>query len=81
MIETREVKIAKEINDVMDLVVEIIKMVKTKGDYSAILDDLIPAIEGVSDISAEVKEDIAACINTVGGRAGDIIAPFINTEK
>lgn len=81
MIEVVEVKRAKEINDVMNLVVEVIKVVKAKGDYTELLDELIAAIDGVGEIGSEIKEDLAACINTVGGRAGDIVAPFIKAQE
>ena len=50
MIETVEVKQAKEINDVMNLVVELIKVVKTGGDYTSLMDELITAIDGVGEI-------------------------------
>ena len=77
MIEQVEVKRAKEINDVMTLIVELVKVIKTKGDYTSLMDELIDAIDGVGEISTEIKEDLATCINTVGGRAGEIVAPFL----
>ncbi len=81
MIHDVTVKRAKEINDVMDLVVEVIVVVKNKGDYTSLLDELITAIDGVGEIGNEIKEDLAVCINTVGGRSGDIVAPFIKKEE
>lgn len=80
MIRKVEIEQAKELNDVMDLVVAVIATVKSKGDYSELLDELIAAIEGVGEIDDEFKENLAVCINTVGGRAGDIVAPFLTKE-
>ena len=80
MIKDVTVKRAEETNDVMELFVEAIKVIRNGGDYASLLDELIAAINGATEIDDEFAEDMAVAINTVGGRSGDIVAAFKKIE-
>ena len=75
MIEKREINIAREIDDVFVLVIEVIKVVRNGGEYTNLIDELINAVNGIDDIPEELK-DLKAVINTVGVRVGDIVEAF-----
>lgn len=64
MIVKQEINVAKELQDVMKLVRSLIKTIKEKGDYLALMPDLINAIQGIDQIDDEFKADIEAAINT-----------------
>ena len=85
MIIKKEIMIAKELDDVMVLFVELVKTIKNKGDYTSLLDELIGAINGADEILVEVKENLKASIDTVMLRANDIAevfyAPVVTEEK
>lgn len=76
MIETRNLEIPKECDDVLKLVVEIVKIVKNKGDYTTLIDELIAAIDGAADIPAEAK-NIKALSTAAGHRIGEIVEIFL----
>lgn len=80
MIIQKEVEYAKETGDVMDLVVEIIKVVKNGGDYESLVDDLIDAISGIEDIPNEAK-NIEAMINAVAPKIYSIVKAFVPVKK
>ena len=81
MIENREVKIAKQFDDVMVLVVKLVKTIKAKGDYAALVPELIDAVSGVEEIPAELKADMFACINTALLRGTEIAEIFVPVKK
>ena len=80
-IVTKEVRIADELNDVMDLIKAIIVTVKDGGDYAGLVSELISAITGIDKIPAEFKEDIQACINTVTLASTDIAFLFVKSNE
>ena len=73
---TKEVKIAKEADDVLALVEAVIKTVKEKGEYTDLVDELVAAITGADQIAEEAK-DVEALMNTVGLRVSSIANLFI----
>ena len=77
MIEKKEVEYAKELDDVMDLIVELVKVIKEKGDYTTLMSDLISAVSGIDQVDDEIKENLKASINTVLFRAVEIADIFI----
>lgn len=79
-IEKKEIDFAKETDDVMKLVVELVKTIKEKGDYANLLDELIEAINGIDEVSAEYKSNLKAVINTVQLNVTDIAMIFIKKE-
>ena len=79
-IEKKEIDFAKETDDVMKLVVELVKTIKEKGDYANLLDELIAAINGIDEVSDEYKSNLKAVINTVQLNVTDIAMIFIKKE-
>lgn len=75
-IVTKEVQVAKELDDVLVLVKEVVRTVKEKGDYSSLMDELVAAVAGSTEIPAEAENKLAA-FNTVALRAGEIADLFI----
>lgn len=79
MIITKEVKIAKEIDDVFVFVRDIISTVKNKEDYMKLVPQLIDAVNGADGISEEIHS-IEAIVNTVTLRIYEIVDILI-TKK
>ncbi len=80
-IETKEQKYAKEFDDVMKLLVKVTKTIKNKGDYAAILSELITAIEGVGEIDDEFKADMKAFTMTAVEGVYDIVNIFLPEKE
>lgn len=80
-IERREVMYADQLDDVMLLVVEMIRVIKEKGDYSSLVDDLVKAISGIEEIPQEFKANKEAFVNTVLLRASEIAFMFVKEEE
>lgn len=81
MIEKKEIEYAKEIDDVMVLLIKIIEVIKEKGDYATILTELIAAVSGIDNVSEEFKANKIVAINTVINRAVDIAGIFLKEEE
>lgn len=73
------VVVNKEMDEVLKFVVDLIKTIKNKGDYTSLLPSLIAAIEGVSEIPAELK-DTVALINTGALFVADLAEVFVVAE-
>jgi hypothetical protein len=75
-IEKREVDVAKEIDDVMKAVVEIVKDVKEKKSVADIamenMQNLIDALSGVDQMGSELEENRAAAMSTVALRVAEL---------
>ena len=56
----KELEVAKEIGEVLDFVVAIVKVIKEKGDYTSLVDELVVAVDGVSGLGEEIKNIPAA---------------------
>lgn len=80
-IQKREVDFAKEIDDVMAVVVDIIKAVKSKkplGELAAAeFPALVTAIEGVGQIAEELKASKTTVLETIGFRTGEIAGALL----
>ena len=72
MIKDKNVKYAKEIDDVLVLIEEAIYNRKNKGKLSELLPALMEAIGGIEDIDDEVAENRRAVLSTIGYRLGTI---------
>jgi len=75
-IKTKEVKFASELDDVLVLIEEVIRVVKEKGEYTELMDELVSAITNVADIKEE-SEDRLAMMNTIGLRMSSITNIFV----
>lgn len=81
MIKERTVMYAKELDDVMVLIVELVKVIKNKGDYTELMDELINAINGIDEIDEEYKENLIVAIQTITHRTAEIADVFIKKEE
>lgn len=79
-IEKKEIEYAKEIDDVMVLVVKTVKTIKEKGDYAALIPELIAAVNGADQMDDEFKANQMVAIKTVNLRAYDIAEIFTKKE-
>ena len=74
-IQTKQVEYAKEIDDVLVLVVELVKDIKAKKDMSALaaenLPNLMNAIGGLDQVGDEFKNK-QVVLSTVGYRVGEL---------
>jgi hypothetical protein len=68
---------AKETGDVGRLLVDLVKVLKTKGDYTSILPDLITAIDGIGQIGPEEKADKEVFAATIGYHLAKIPAILV----
>jgi hypothetical protein len=74
-IEKKEIEYAKQLDDVFELVVELMKVVRAKGNYAELVDELIDAVTGVDEIKDEVK-NLSAVAHTAMPRVFEIIEVF-----
>jgi hypothetical protein len=79
MVEKKEIMIAKEVDDVMVFIIELLKDIKEKKDVSALvaenLTNLINAIGGIDQMSDELKDE--ALFATIGYRLGEVAGIFL----
>lgn len=80
-IEKREVSIAKQIDDVAVLLVEVVKTVKNKEEVTGLVPEIIQAIEGVDAIDDEVGINRKVAIQTIGYRLGELVEAIIEPPK
>ena len=80
-IEKKEIQYAKELDDVMSLVVNLVADIKAKKDVSAIASENLPllvkAIEGINAIPQEYAGDKKAFFETVGIGLGGLVGVLI----
>ncbi len=80
-IQKKEVEYAKEIDDVLALVVELVKDIKAKksaGELAAEnLENLIQAVAGAEQIPAEAKASLSVTLQTAGSRVGELVAALV----
>lgn len=80
-IENKQVQIAKEIDDVLLLLVEVAKDIKAGKDAAAIaaenLPNLINAIGGIDQAKAELEANKAVVMQTVGMRVGELASALV----
>lgn len=84
-IEKRELDVAKECDDVMVLVVELVKDLKAKKEMAQVVAENLPhlmtALDGVQNLPEEVKAHRGAVMATVGYRAGELTDALIGEEE
>lgn len=77
----KQVKIAKEVDDVLALVSVLVGSIVEKKELSAIIAEsvqpLITAIDGIVDAKGEWDEDKGAVIASVVYRVGEIVNLFL----
>lgn len=80
-IETKQVQIAKETDDILMLLIKIAGDAKAGMPALEIaagsLQEFIKAVDGSQDIDDEIKEDVEAVLETVGRGLGKLAAIFL----
>lgn len=76
----RTVKVAKETDEVLALVVEVVKTVREGGDYATLVDDLVRAIDGVGNVPTEAKEALVPVLRAVSNRSVDIAEALLTPK-
>lgn len=76
----KEIEICKETDDVLNLLVEVVKCIRKKQSYVSLMDELVTAVEGIGEIAKEVKHT-KEFANTIGSKTGDFIEAFNSVEN
>jgi hypothetical protein len=80
MIQKKEIEFAKELDDVLVLVIELIKDIKAKKSAAQIGTENIPllmtAIGNIDQLPEEAKNK-PVVLSTIGYRAGELAASFV----
>ena len=80
MIQKKEVEYAKEVDDVLILVIELVKDIKAKKAIAEIaaenFPNLIAALSGLDSAPEELKNK-AVALETIGYRLGDLANAFL----
>lgn len=79
------VSVPKELSEVANLIVELVKDVKAGKDISKIgeenLSNLLKAIEGVDQIPQEVKDNVGESAVCAGLLGGQVIAELVKPKS
>jgi hypothetical protein len=73
----KEINLAKEADDVLALAAQLIKTIKNKGDYAALLPAFVLAIEGIGSVGDELKSDKQAVVNAAYLRVYEIVDALV----
>lgn len=80
-IQKKEVEFAKELDDAMFLIVELVKDIKAGKEMTVIaaenLPNLINAVSGAEQIGEEVSTSMSVAVQTVTFRVADLVAAFV----
>jgi predicted ArsR family transcriptional regulator len=80
MIEKKEIEFSKELDDVLVLVIELVKDIKAKKSVAQIgaenIPNLMAAIGNVDQIPAEAKNKVVT-LQTIGYRTGELAAALV----
>lgn len=80
-IETRQLQVAKEIDDVMLLFPEIIRQIRAGKSLmdlaSSEFSNLVTAVQGIDQVPEELKADRKVALQTIGYRTGEIADAFL----
>jgi hypothetical protein len=83
-VEMKEMKYAKELGDVWELLYKAVEMVavekKGASEMAMLLPELVEAINGADQIDNEMKEDLEAVMSTCGMGAMKIAAMFLKKK-
>lgn len=84
-LETREIEVPKEFDDVLLLVLELVRDLKDKKELAVVASENLPnlmnAIQGVDQIDDELKADLPAFLKAASSRAVDIAALFLEKKE
>ena len=81
MIAQKQVEYAKELDDVLGLVVELIKDIKAKKSLAEIGSEnvagLMSAMSGIDQVGDELKLNKKAALNAVSLRVGELVEALL----
>ena len=85
MLQKREVEYAKEVDDVLKLVVELVADLRAKKSISDVaaenLPGLMEALNGMDQVDDELKESRKVVLETVGYRVGSLTDAVLGVKK
>lgn len=73
-----EVQKAKEVDEVMNLIVALIKNRKADESLASLVDELMTALGGIDQITDELKANRLAVLETVGSKLGAIVEALLD---
>jgi hypothetical protein len=74
------VQIAKELDEVFLMLNEVIRLVKAGEPITNALDELVVAIDGVSEVPQGFQENLLASLRTVTLRAADTVEMLLRPK-
>ena len=81
MIEDRNIKVAKEIDDVMLILPSLIRAIRAGKPVAEIVAtefaNLISAVQGADQVSAELATERKVALQTIGYRSGELVDAFL----
>ncbi len=80
MIKEKTVKFAQEVDDVMVLLVEAIKVGKSGASVTNLMDEFVKAVSGIDQVDDEYEANRLAVMQTVGMRFGDVVDAFLPAQ-
>lgn len=82
MIEQKTVSYAKELGDVGDLLIVLIKDIKAKKDIATIITDtlqpLVTAVGGMDQVKTEIEADKIVAAATIGAKMGELTGVLLS---
>lgn len=85
MIEDKQLPMAKETDDVLTMIVELIEDIKAGKSYMTIAGENLPnlkdALDGIDKIDDEYKEDMRVALATIGYRSGEIAGVLLKKKE
>jgi hypothetical protein len=73
----KQVGVAKEVDDIMVLIIEVVKNRQHKDNLADLLPSFMNAINGADQIGSELKLDRKAVLQTVGLRVAELTEAFL----
>ncbi len=76
-IESKQVQVAKELDDVGALLVSLVAAIKAKKDLVSLLSEeikpLMEAVNGIDQVKNEIAENKQVAAQTIGARVGELV--------
>lgn len=77
----KEIDYAKEIGDVGAALEELVRVIKDKAPWNEAMDEVVAAIEGVSDIDDELEADPDAAYRTMGYHSAGMVNKLLKKKE
>ena len=73
MIIDREVKVAKELDDVAILLVQLVDTIKQGKELTEVVDELVNALNGFDQVDDELAANRKVALQTIGSRLFELV--------